>query len=121
MDKQPRRNFLKQLGTAGATAALTARNLASAQPNPMESCSDFATAVIPLESWSFALDPSGVGEAQGWFKPANDRPSARAEVTVPHTWQISADTADYMGVGWYWTEFEAPWHWAGLWVRIEFE
>ena len=26
-----------------------------------------------------------------------------------------------MGVGWYWTEFDAPAHWAGQWVRIEFE
>jgi beta-glucuronidase len=42
-------------------------------------------------------------------------------VTVPHTWQIYAETADYMGVGWYWTEFEAPSRWANVWVRIEFE
>ena len=101
--------------------ALTSPALAGAQSNLAESCSDLATAVIPLESWSFALDPAGDGESQGWFKPDHDRPSVRSEVRVPHTWQISAATADYMGVGWYFTEFDAPAHWAGQWVRIEFE
>ena len=121
MNNQPRRDFLKQLGAAGAAAALTTPALPGAQSNAAESCSDVATAVIPLESWAFALDPGGDGESQGWFKSAKDRPSARSEVTVPHTWQVSAATADYMGVGWYWAEFDAPAHWASRWVRIEFE
>ena len=121
MNKQPRRGFLKQLGTVGAAVALTSPALASAPSNVAEVCPDLATAVIPLESWSFALDPGSDGESQGWFKPDHDRPSARSEVRVPHTWQVSAATADYMGVGWYWTEFEAPMHWGGQCVRIEFE
>jgi beta-glucuronidase len=121
MNKQPRRHFLKQLGTAGAAVAFASPALANSQSNLAESCLDLATAVIPLESWAFALDPAGSGESQGWFKSAKDRPSARSEVAVPHTWQVSAATADYMGVGWYWTEFDAPAHWAGQCVRIEFE
>ncbi len=121
MNKQPRRRFLKQLGTAGAAVAFASPALPSAQSNVAESGSDLATAVIPLESWVFALDPAAAGESQGWFKSVNDRPSALARVTVPHTWQVSAETADYMGVGWYWAEFDAPSHWAGRCVRIEFE
>ena len=101
--------------------ALTSTALPGAQPGLTESCSNLATAVIPLESWSFALDRGGDGESQGWFNPGKERPRARSELAVPHTWQLSPETADYMGVGWYWTEFEAPSHWAGLWVRIEFE
>jgi len=121
MNKLPRRRFLAQLGPAGAALALTSPALSGAPPNSEESCSDLSTAVIPLESWTFALDPAAAGESQGWFKSAKERPSARAPVTVPHTWQISAETAEYTGVGWYWTEFDAPTHWAGRWVRIEFE
>ncbi|MGD1102513.1 MAG: sugar-binding domain-containing protein, partial [Terriglobia bacterium] len=121
MDKQPRRRFLKQLGTAGAAVALTSPALAGTQSIVAESCFDLGTAVVPLESWSFALDPEGHGESQGWFKSVKERPSAPSQVTVPHTWQVSAENAGFMGVGWYWTEFEVPSHWAGRCVRIEFE
>lgn len=119
MNKLPRRNFLKQLGTAGAVVALASPQFASPQGNVI--CSDLATAVIPLKHWGFALDPAGRGESQDWFRSVHDRPRALSEVTIPHTWQVSAATADYMGLGWYWTEFDAPSHWADQWVRIEFE
>jgi len=121
MNKQPRRRFLKQLGTAGAAMAFPSPALPGAQSDPAEPGPALATAIIPLESWAFALDPEGHGESQGWFKSIKDRPSGLSEVTVPHTWQVSAETADYMGMGWYWTEFDAPSHWAGRCVRIEFE
>jgi len=121
MNKQPRRRFLKQLGTAGAAVAFASPALPSAQSNVAESGSDLATAVIPLESWAFAVDPAAAGESQGWFKSVKDRPSALTPVTVPHTWQVAPETANYMGVGWYWTEFDAPARWARLWVQIEFE
>ena len=101
--------------------ALTSQALARELSSVAESCSDLATAVIPLESWAFAVDRAGGGESQGWFKSVKGRPSALTPVTVPHTWQVSPETADYMGVGWYWTEFDAPPHWAGRCVRIEFE
>jgi beta-glucuronidase len=121
MNKEPRRHFLKQLGMAGATATLASTALASSERNIAEACSNIATTVFPQENWEFALDPAGVGEAQGWFKSVKDRPRALSTVTVPHTWLVSAPTADYLGVGWYWTEFDAPAHWAGQCVRIEFE
>jgi beta-glucuronidase len=86
-----------------------------------ESSANCGTAVVPLASWSFAVDPPGSGESQGWFKSAKDRPVAASPVTVPHTWQVSAETGEYTGMGWYWTEFDAPSHWSGGCVRIEFE
>ena len=101
--------------------AFTSPVLPSTHSSLAEPCSNLATAVIPVESWTFALDPAGAGESRGWFKSAKDRPSTLTPVTVPHTWQVSAANADYMGAGWYWAEFEAPAHWAPLWVRIEFE
>jgi beta-galactosidase len=121
MNKQPRRRFLKQLGTASATVALTPALLSGAPANSGGPFSDLATGVIPLECWSFALDPEGRGESQGWFESAKDRPGALAGVKVPHTWQISSDSAGYAGAGWYWTEFDAPSHGAGQCVRVEFE
>ena len=121
MDNQPRRTFLKQLGTAGAAVTLNSPSLSGAQLNPAEPSSGLTTVAIPLERWSFALDPQGHGESQGWFRSVQDRPASLATVTVPHTWQTSAESAGYMGVGWYWTEFEAPALWAGRCVRIEFE
>jgi beta-glucuronidase len=121
MNKEPRRRFLKQLGMAGASATLAPTAIASSQWNVAEACSNLATTVIPLENWMFALDPAGAGESQGWFKSLKDRPSATSGVSVPHTWQVSTATADHLGVGWYWTEFDAPAHWAGQCMRIEFE
>jgi len=120
MNKQPRRDFLKKLGTAGTAVVLVAPAL-PAESNAPEPCSNYAAALIPLENWVFSLDPAGNGESQGWFKSAKDRPSALSAVMVPHTWQVSAETNSYMGLAWYWTEFDAPSHWAGRCVRIEFE
>jgi beta-glucuronidase len=121
MSKPPRRHFLKTLGTAGAALALASPAAVALPASGSECCSDLNTAVIPLELWTFALDPAGAGESQGWFKPGAERPRAAAEVTVPHTWQISAGNAGYTGPAWYWAEFDAPAHWAGRAVRIEFE
>ena len=42
-------------------------------------------------------------------------------VTVPHTWQIAAATAEYYGLAWYGRNFDVPAEWAGATVRIEFE
>ena len=121
MNKPSRRDLLKQLGTAGVSAALAAPLASGAQPNVVGACPDLATAVVPLERWSFALDPDNRGESQEWFRSTRKRPSAVTQVMVPHTWQVSPESANYMGIGWYWTEFDAPARWAELWVRLEFE
>lgn len=42
-------------------------------------------------------------------------------VSVPHTWQTAAPTADHYGVAWYQRTFDAPRDWASRTVRIEFE
>jgi beta-glucuronidase len=121
LNKQPRRHFLKQFGLAGASAALASPTTGSATVNEVASPTELATAVIPLENWAFTLDPGGVGEAQGWFKPAQTKPGKTSQVTVPHTWQIVGETADYAGAAWYWAEFDTRSHWESQWVRVEFE
>ncbi len=40
---------------------------------------------------------------------------------VPHTWQTTQATADYLGMAWYKRSFFAPAAWKGKTVRVEFE
>ncbi len=70
--------------------------------------------------WSFRLDRQNVGLTENWQHADAPTDGWRA-VTVPHTWQIEAETTDYMGVGWYRRTFDAPVAWAGRAVRVEFE
>lgn len=93
-----RREFLSR---AAALAAAGAAPLPGATPDA-EACGDR----ISLDgTWRFRLD-----KATAW-----------REVTVPHTWQTAAETAEYYGVAWYEREFDAPKEWASQAVRIEFE
>jgi hypothetical protein len=50
--------------------------------------------------WGFAIDPSAIGHAAGWFDPSFDD-TAWAVVTVPHTWNVMPEHADYAGLAWY--------------------
>lgn len=70
--------------------------------------------------WKFKFDPDGRGEAERWFL-ASAPAEGWNDVTVPHTWQISASSADYMGVAWYRRTFEVDPSWAEKAVRVEFE
>ena len=56
-------------------------------------------------TWEFRLDAS-----EHW-----------REVRVPHTWQVEAATANYLGPAWYRREFDARAEWAAGCVRVEFE
>jgi beta-glucuronidase len=77
--------------------------------------------VRPLEGeWQFRLDPKSVGEFQGWHLPSASS-DGWSTVTVPHTWQVSEDSAGYLGVAWYRRTFELPASWAGMAIRLEFE
>jgi beta-glucuronidase len=42
-------------------------------------------------------------------------------VTVPHSWQISEDSAAYLGAAWYRRSLEVPESWSGKTIRLEFE
>jgi beta-glucuronidase len=57
--------------------------------------------------WYFALDPSDVGQDEGWAEPSFDI-SGWAAVNIPHTWGMMADHADYEGIAWYRRKFALP-------------
>jgi len=102
MTRSSRRRFL---GAGGALLAAGQAHAAAPRNSVQETVSLNGT-------WQFRPDPKGGGEppADGWIA-----------VTVPHTWQVMEQWADYLGVVWYAREFDAPQHWASSVVRIEFE
>jgi beta-glucuronidase len=71
--------------------------------------------------WRFALDPSGVGRADGWWR----RPLAGArEAPVPASYNdLYADAAvrDHVGDAWYQTAVRVPRGWAGERVVLRFD
>lgn len=95
-----RRKFLSGTAPAAMAAALPA--LCRAAPMPGSGCSE---RVSLNGEWRFRRDADA-----GW-----------KTVSVPHTWQTAAESADYYGVGWYERAFDAGKEWAGSAVRLEFE
>jgi beta-galactosidase len=121
MSELPRRRFLQQVALAGAALGVMPPGLRAEQFGIAESALELGTVVVPLDHWSFGLDPEDHGERRGWFEVMKAGPAPSTWVAVPHTWQVMPDKADYQGIAWYRTGFEAPRHWAGRTVRIEFE
>jgi beta-galactosidase len=125
MARWTRRRFLT--GAAQAAAAAAAAGAAgSCAGGPGEPGGDGTVCPgrhleVPLDGrWLFRTDPGKQGEAETWFAPEASASGWR-EVEVPSTWQVSEETAGYLGQAWYRREFEAPWTWKGQVVRIEFE
>lgn len=105
MTRTSRRRFLGAGGAGLAAKAATAA--APAAP------ASITQAVVSLNGpWQFRPDPKALNEppADGW-----------SDVVVPHTWQVSEQWWDYLGVAWYRREFDAPAAWAAGTVRIQFE
>lgn len=76
---------------------------------------------ISLEgSWQCRLDPDDLGRTGHWEKAPGPLEGWN-EVTVPHTWQTSPDSAGYFGIAWYRREFEVQPDWNERTVRVEFE
>ena len=121
MSVLPRRRFLQQVAVAGAALGVMPPVLRGMQFGLAESALEFGTVVVPLDHWSFGLDPEDHGERQGWFEEMKGGPAPSTWVAVPHTWQVLPDKAEYQGIAWYRTGFDAPAHWAHRTVRIEFE
>jgi beta-glucuronidase len=77
--------------------------------------------------WSFAIDPTNVGEQNDWHLPwvlAKDNESLLApgwdQVTVPHCWSL--DTRyNFIGKAWYRKGFKLPEDATNSSVRIRFE
>ena len=57
--------------------------------------------------WQFALDPDAEGHNRGWTQPAFDD-TGWLPVTVPHTWSVMPDYADYAGIAWYRRQLMLP-------------
>ncbi|HSF32504.1 MAG TPA: glycoside hydrolase family 2 TIM barrel-domain containing protein [Candidatus Tectomicrobia bacterium] len=56
---------------------------------------------LPLSGpWQFAADPAAVGHIRGWGQPDFDDTGWQS-VTVPHTWNVMPEYADYAGIAWY--------------------
>src|ERR671924_18608 len=69
--------------------------------------------------WQFAVDPEAGGHAQGWAQPDFDDAGWRT-VTVPHTWNVMPEFADYAGIAWYRRQLTLPSSAAEAQVRLRF-
>ena len=120
MNRTSRRRFVKKLGVAGLAAPLLAGP--PVEPAPREGARDWPLTIkCSLEGeWQFRLDPKDEGESQGWRLPTASS-DGWSTVTVPHTWQVSEDSAGYLGVAWYRRAFDVPQTWSGKVIRLEFE
>lgn len=70
--------------------------------------------------WRFRVDPRDEGEGQGWYGrtyPGTDW----IQVTVPHTWGVMPEYADYDGYAWYRRTFVLPAKLEGAHVRLRFD
>ena len=108
------------MGIAGLTAPLLVPPPAKSAPR--EAARDCPLTIVrPLAGeWQFRLDPKSVGKSQGWHLPSASS-DGWSTVTVPHTWQVSEDSAGYLGVAWYRCTFELPESWSGKVIRLECE
>ena len=121
MTNSSRRGFLRNAVIAGATLAADLPVLSGSPWAAIAALPEIETLAIPLKYWRFRFDPDDEGERQGWYADHAMEGSGSTPVSVPHAWQILPEKADYQGVAWYGTTFEAPTRWAGKTVRVEFE
>lgn len=123
MERWTRRGFIKGTvqAAAGAAALGTSCGPGASTRGRYEAVEAGRPLVVSLDgTWLFRTDPEMRGEADGWQAPGAPL-DGWEEVTVPSTWQVSEKTSDYMGAAWYRREFDAPGHWEGRVVRVEFE
>ncbi len=114
-----RRTFFSRATQSAAASLTISQALAADSPiSPQiapQTCAESLNGV-----WLFKLDPGKEGEAQRWYRP-DARGEGWSEVTVPHTWQLSAQSEAYLGNAWYRRTFDAPGDWRDKVVRIRFE
>jgi beta-glucuronidase len=117
--KNLREHFRVHPAAGGGWYRLSLRETgpAPAQPAPI-----FAVPAesIPLSGeWRFAVDPDDTGERAGWFRADFDD-SRWTVVTVPHTWGVMPDYADYDGIAWYRRTFTLPYTAQYAHLRLHF-
>jgi len=122
MAKLSRRGFFQNAGVAAGIAGLAGvRAPVQINENGSFHCEAAADEAIPLRgTWGFRLDPDRSGEERNWWQDGTDMPGWEP-VLVPHTWQTTAATSNYLGVAWYRKTFDVPALWRDRFVRIEFE
>ncbi|MBZ5542900.1 MAG: DUF4038 domain-containing protein [Acidobacteriia bacterium] len=121
MRRSSRRHLLKTMAAVGATGVMPRLLTASAPVPSAVAFSGLETLVVPVDGpWFFKLDRTAGARSFDDVQTAQ-RPGESGHTTVPHTWQIQSETADYKGVAWYKTEFHAPADWSDKIVRIEFQ
>jgi beta-galactosidase len=119
MGSWTRRRFLGDGVKAAAAGAVAVGSSCSSKEGEAEERP--LNQIVPLSgTWAFRTDPRNEGEALGWHKPG-PAGAGWEDVQVPHTWQVSDKTAEYMGRAWYRREFDVPTSWKGLVARLEFE
>src|SRR5215472_875438 len=92
-----RRGFLHKIGATAASASAMLRASSAGSPQQVESpCAETLRESLD-GAWVFKVDPNSEGDSQGWFQGADPSEGWKA-VTVPHTWQIGAETSEYLGV-----------------------
>jgi beta-galactosidase len=115
-----RRNFLKAAPSLAVGASLSSAGL-RARSRALPFSGEAQTQRVCLNGlWGFRLDPDKVGQTNAWYKRALTSDHWQS-VTVPHTWQIAQDSAEYFGTAWYRRTFEVLEEWSNRIVRIEFE
>ncbi len=121
MTRLTRRDFMKRGPRAAAAGALLASG-ACGGVSPAPPPDGPGTLIVALDGgWLFRIDPDKRGEALGWTTAMPADNAGWTRVSVPHTWQVSPGTADYLGQAWYAREFDVPEAWRGSIVRVEFQ
>jgi beta-galactosidase len=115
-----RRHFLKTASSVAVAATLPASGVETKRKGTTLSGQSRTERTSLNSLWQFRMDPDKVGQANGWYKAAGSSHDWQT-VSVPHTWQISQDSAEYFGTAWYRRTFEPPQSWSEQTVRIEFE
>src|SRR4051794_31684234 len=72
--------------------------------------------------WRFAVDPEGVGRAQGWADGVPD--DVAVEMPVPASYNDvfpEAELRDHVGEAWYETTVRVPRHWQGQRIVLRVE
>ena len=79
-----------------------------------------ASEQLPLNGpWQIAFDDHNTGKRDQWHIDANLTRQKLHPITVPSSWETIR--ADYEGVAWYRTQFDAPAHWRGKSIRLHFD
>jgi len=121
MRRPTRRQLLRDMAAVGATGMMPRLLTAAAPQKSDTACPGLETQVVPLDGpWFFKVDRAAGARSFDEVQAAQ-RPGESGRVAVPHTWQIQPETADYKGVAWYKTEFDAPASWSDKIVRVEFQ